>query len=293
VKKLFTFLTAFFIAASSFAQQVPNAGFETWQTKTGVGFMGPYIYDSPQQWEPGFISGLLASFGMKPNIGKSATAGSGNWSLKLTSDADSVGADVQTAFSLAPNFQPQALTGSFRTSGVVTDPNDYGIAFVFMTKWNGVSSDTIGFGTAELDSSPNSFKPFTAQVQYTSPAMPDSARIWLLYFPEGANTHILIDDLALINTLSAKENTKTITRLNLFPNPVHDQATLTFEASQPGNGMLTIRDLTGKEVFTYPLKGLQAGANTVPVLIQSMPAGMYLATVQTETGSQTLRFVKR
>jgi hypothetical protein len=293
MKKLFTFLIAFAFAATSFAQ-IPNNGLENWQTKTGLGLTGPFTYEIPQKWESGFISGFLAGIGMPPNIGKSTTKNSGNFSLKLSSNSDSIGADVMTAFNLGTNPRPQSFNGHFKTSGVVTNPNDYGQAFVFLTKWNGTSTDTIGFGVAELDNSPNGFKPFTAPIQYSSSANPDSAIIYMLYFPQQANTHILIDDLSFMSVLGTKENA-TFPELTFFPNPVsgNQKATLKFNAPKAEKATLIIRDVAGKEVKSMPLNNLQAGANSMEVPTDELKDGLYIATLESASGSQTFRFVKR
>lgn len=292
MKKLFTIIAALFISGSAFAQQVPNASFETWQTKTGLGLSGPYTYEKPQSWELGFISELLSSFGMKPNVGKSNVAGTGSFALKLSSNADSIGSDLTTEINLGPNARPAAMIGTFRTSGVVTDPSDYGQAYVFLTRWNGTSRDTIGFGSADLGSSPTSFTQFTAAISYTSNLNPDTAIAYLLYFPDEANTHVMIDDIAMLSLLGTKENTN-LAQLSLFPNPVTENATITFNAATAEKGTLIIRDLTGREIKNQPLGLMPAGNNTIQVHTSGLQAGMYTATLQTAKSHQTLRFVKR
>ncbi|MBK0403534.1 T9SS type A sorting domain-containing protein [Adhaeribacter sp. BT258] len=293
MKKLFTLAIAMAFAATSFAQ-TPNSSMENWQTKAGVGMSGPYTYQIPQKWELGFLSGLLTTIGVKPNVDKSTTKNSGSFALQLSSNSDSMGVDLMTTFNMGPNAQPQGFTGFFQTSGVVTDPNDFGQTFVFMTKWNGTKTDTIGFGMAELDSSPNSFKPFTANIQYTSNVTPDSAIIYFMYFPQEANTHVLIDDLSFIYLLGTKENT-AFPELTFYPNPVsgNQQATLKFTAPKAEKATLTIRDMVGKEVKTMPLNTLQAGANTIAINTDELKTGLYLATLESASGSQTFRFVKR
>ncbi|MFC5270903.1 T9SS type A sorting domain-containing protein [Adhaeribacter terreus] len=293
MKKLFTLAIAMAFAATSFAQ-IQNSSLETWQTKAGVGITGPYTYEIPQNWNLGFISELLAGFGIKPSIGKSTTANTGSFSLKLSSTADTIGADAMAAFSLGPNNRPQAFTGHFQTSGVVTDPNDYGQAIVFMTKWNGTKTDTIGYGMTDLDNAPNGFKPFTANIQYSNNLTPDSAIVYFLYLPEEGNTHVLIDDLAFITTVGIKENI-TFPELTFYPNPVsgNQKATLKFIAPKAEKATLTIHDVVGKAVKTIPLHTLLAGANTVEIATDELKNGLYTATLQSASGSQTFRFVKR
>ena len=294
MKKLFTFLTALLLASTSFAQQIPNNDFENWQTKSGFGPTGPYTYELPQNWEPGFITGLLSAFGMKPNIGKASPGSSGNYALQLSSTADTIGADIQCTIAIPPgNYMPDGLVGEFKTSGVVTDPNDYGFAFVLMTKWNGTSRDTIGFGTGDLASSPNMFTNFQIPISYATSVQPDSATIYFLYFPEEGNTSIQIDGLTFISLLGTAKETAASSRLKLFPNPVTEKTTLTFNAQKAGKGTLIIRDMVGKEVKNLPLTNVNAGANNIPVQTADLKKGIYTITLQTEKETQTLRFLKQ
>jgi hypothetical protein len=253
---------------------------------------GPFTYNVPQNWELGFISELMASFGMAPNVAKSTVASTGGFALQLKSNADSVGSDLSATFGLGPNARPSALSGTFRSSGAVTDPSDYGQAFIFLTKWNGTSRDTIGFGSADLASSPGAFTPFNAPITYTGNSNPDTAIVYMLYFPDEANTHVIVDDLALISLLGTKENT-ALAQFKFFPNPVSDNATITFNAASAEKGTLIIRDMTGREIKNQPLGLLKTGANAIPVNTSDLKAGLYTATLQTAKSNQTLRFEKR
>jgi hypothetical protein len=293
VKKLFIFLVALMLTSATFAQQIPNAGFETFQTKAGIGFTGPYTYDIPQNWHLGFISDLLAGFGMKPNIGKGTPAQAGSFALKLSSTADTVGADVECSFGLPANSRPGALAGNFRTSGTVTDPDDYGHAFVFMTKWNGTSRDTIGFGGADLASSPTGYTNFTALIQYMNAVQPDSATIYFLYFPDEGNTNIMIDNLSFVNSMGTKKDINSLNQLSLFPNPVTDKATLNIKVQKPVKGTIVIRDMVGKDVKSLPATALNAGANSITLETAGLKNGVYTITLQTENETQTLRFLKQ
>jgi hypothetical protein len=229
VKKLFTFFAAFLISTLSFAQ-VPNNSFEMWQTKTGFGMAGPFSYQIPQAWELGFVSDMLASFGIAPNVGSSPVSQNGTSSLKLSSmpmtfmgATDTVGADVAGTFAISN--RPASLNGYFRTSATVTNPTNYGHAMVFLTKWTPAGRDTIAFGGADLDSSPNAFTAFSAPIQYMNNLTPDTAIVWFAYFPEDANVNILIDNVALVGTIAGVKDAPLYNDLKFFPNPVTNNAT--------------------------------------------------------------------
>lgn len=299
MKKLFTFLTTLLVASAAFAQQVPNHSFENWQTKSGFGLTGPFSYDLPQNWKLGYITSQTSSF-VKPNIGKGMPAQIGSHSLKLSSASfsfmgatDTLGADVEAGFGINMG-RPSSLEGYFQTSAVVTDPNDYGHVIVFLTTTTPTGRDTIAYGGADLDSSPNTFKPFSAPVQYLDNRMPDSAFVWILYYPKEVNSHILIDNLSLVNNITGqKKEASLYEKLALFPNPATDKAILTFNSPKAEAASLVIRDLVGKEVKTINLNTLQAGVNNVEIPVVELKKGIYLATLQSSRGTQTLRFVKQ
>ena len=297
MKKLFTLVAALLYATASFAQQIPNSGFETWQTKTGTGLTGPYTYQMPQNWEIGFITEIISSLGLPPNIDKSTTnAGNGNSSLKLSAVAmpgmGVIGSDIATTFALGPNKKPDALTGSFRTSSAVTNPDDYGHAMVFATKWNGTSRDTIGAGGVTLETSPNGFTQFNAPIQYMNNDVPDSTIVYFLYFPENGNQHLLIDNLNLLFQVSGTKENTAKAQLKLSPNPVTDNARVTFQTTKAGNGTITIRDLTGKEIKQQPISNITPGANAILLETKELKKGIYTATLQTANSLETLRFIK-
>ena len=211
--------------------------------------------------------------------------------MTFMGSTDTVGADVAGSFGISS--RPASLNGFFRTSAAVTNPDNYGQAIVFLTKWGPGGRDTIAIGGTELTSSPGAFSSFSAPIQYMNNQTPDSAIVWFVYFPQDANVNILIDNVALVGTVAGVKDAALYNELKFYPNPVTANATLTFNAPKAENTTLRITDITGKEVKTMALGNLNAGANTVEVPLEDLKKGMYLATLQTTRGTQTLRFVKQ
>jgi hypothetical protein len=124
-------------------------------------------------------------------------------------------------------------------------------------------------------------------------AQPDSAIIYFLYFPDEANTNIMIDNLSFVNTLGTKKEIASLNQLSLYPNPVSDKATLTIKAQRSEKGLIVIRDMMGKEVKNIPATNLNADANAVTLETNELKKGIYTVTLQTENETQTLRFLKQ
>jgi len=80
--------------------------------------------------------------------------------------------------------------------------------------------------------------------------------------------------------------------LSAWPNPFQQQLTVTMEAEAAERSRLTIRDLSGKLLIGQDLP-LQKGTNSVPLSsLSRLAKGVYLLTITTSRGQQTLRVLK-
>ena len=80
--------------------------------------------------------------------------------------------------------------------------------------------------------------------------------------------------------------------LNLTPNPVGNQATVTVDFKKAiGNATITVMTLNG-EVKLVETQQLNEGSNAVNLNTSSLSPGIYFLRVQTESGLKTTRFVK-
>ncbi len=83
--------------------------------------------------------------------------------------------------------------------------------------------------------------------------------------------------------------------LRVEPNPARDVATLGFSLPRPGEARLELFDAAGRRVATRSLGPLAAGAHRLPLergLLASLPSGLYVARVSTET-SRAIGLVAR
>lgn len=83
------------------------------------------------------------------------------------------------------------------------------------------------------------------------------------------------------------------TNVSLHPNPVEDRATLVFDQPITGDVLLTVRDLTGKTVFSFRPDTDGEDCFRVPMEMESLRRGIYILQVVFPNGKvKTLRFQK-
>lgn len=80
--------------------------------------------------------------------------------------------------------------------------------------------------------------------------------------------------------------------LRVSPNPFHDGFKVEYGVAQTGAVQLILTDLTGKIVQNISFDSLLTGTYTAFLTTNTLPAGMYLLTVQTENGRTTAPVVK-
>jgi D-alanyl-D-alanine carboxypeptidase len=83
-------------------------------------------------------------------------------------------------------------------------------------------------------------------------------------------------------------------KLTAFPNPFTNQVTLSFSVIQPGHASLRIYDMNGKMVSTV-FSGVASKNMVKQVNVQSgkIPAGMYVARLQTTSGLSQRKLVRQ
>jgi hypothetical protein len=80
--------------------------------------------------------------------------------------------------------------------------------------------------------------------------------------------------------------------LSAWPNPFHQQLTVTMEAAEADKARLTIRDISGRLLIGQDLS-IQKGTNSIPLSsLSRLAKGAYLLNIITSRGQQTLRVLK-
>ena len=79
--------------------------------------------------------------------------------------------------------------------------------------------------------------------------------------------------------------------LRLYPNPVSDQLTLDLESQKDSDLLLSLVGIDGKTYYSRA-EQLQQGQQQVQLDVQNLVPGIYFVRLQTESGIESLKFVK-
>jgi Secretion system C-terminal sorting domain len=91
--------------------------------------------------------------------------------------------------------------------------------------------------------------------------------------------------------LASKAATEQVKGLSVAPNPTEGAAKLSFELKKASAVTVRVLDVTGREVALVTNATKLAAGTQVIQLPASLNAGLYLASVTTEVGTQSVRFV--
>lgn len=99
-----------------------------------------------------------------------------------------------------------------------------------------------------------------------------------------------VDTLAL-QEVTAMANPKSTNSIKVFPNPAKDNITVTIGNTDAMQGALTITAINGKQLFSRNLS-LAKGNSLYNLNISFLAKGMYYLQLNTDKGSQTVKFIK-
>jgi hypothetical protein len=79
--------------------------------------------------------------------------------------------------------------------------------------------------------------------------------------------------------------------LSIFPNPVMNEANISYQLNRQGNASVQIYDITGKIVQQFALANQTKGTNTFSVNCSQMTSGIYMVKVQAEGQTFSSKFI--
>lgn len=286
--KFFTLMFfVLFITASAIAQDtIANPGFENW-AYTPVPNPGYY---NPDPWHT--LNSLTALVGTTTAYQDSVPSEvhSGKYSLKLVTKVAgpriapgmlSSGPISQSGpYGGTPiNSRPQKMNGWFKYFPFGADTASMEI---HLFKWNSatMTHDEIGTGIKLVSDSVTSWTNFSVPVSYTSTAVPDTAL--LLFFASNnnpkVNTILLLDDLSYDYTSDVKENETLEARV--FPNPVSDEITVSFDQERSGYVEINLFSIDGKLMKNLFADKNNSSSFTRTFDISGLTCGVYLLEIK-------------
>jgi hypothetical protein len=262
---------------SLFAQNIPNAGFETW---TATGFPA---YQNPNGWGNLNGSTWLGGAGVLTcERASGADAHSGSYAMKLTSKSvfglgDAPGITVTgnintSTQELEGGFvytqRPDFLKGWYKYS--FSTPDTCSIE-VLIWKWNAQTQqrEIIAEGSYSQNSVVSSFAQFSLPLTYQSSATPDSARIFMISTVDAnikLGSSLIVDDLEFIScaSFSASVGTTDVT------------------TNGGSDGIVTAIVSGGATPYSYAWSGGQTSSS-----LNGLTADTYCLTVTDSNGCTT------
>lgn len=295
MKKLVYFaLTTLPFLANSVYAQIPNGGFETWNS------MG--AYENPASWAT--MNNTTATYSLF--TATKATPGSpGSSYMKLTSKTinGSVVPGVAVCGKL-DTLTKQPISGVPYTQRSATFGGKWqhmifgssqGSVMVMLTKWNATQSkrDTIASAAQTLAGMAMSWSNFSMNLAYVdSLRYPDSCLIVLRASGSAPtnNDYLWVDNLAFTGTVAVYQPPVTTgihdhsatdaIRFNVFPNPAKDVITINLSTVLNSNTKIQITDITGKVVREIIPTPEAAALNSLTIETDGLEKGIYTLTIK-------------
>jgi len=298
MKNIFTLVIVFCCCFTANAQ-IPNAGFEAWDSSAG--------YKVPVGWDNMNASTASSSvFTCSP-----ATPGfNGDYYLDLTTKNIS-GMGVVPAIAVSGKLdpvthrpatgfpytgRPKFLTGVYEY--MAYSSTDQGYIAMLLTKWNtGTNSrDTIAHSFYALPGMYMVWTRFFIPMTYFSSATPDSAMIILA--ASGASftavdaSYLWTDNLAFVdsNALETANVTGKNSRFVVSPNPAHHQTYLSFTCNHATRVSIDLLDINGR-VITSLQADAHGGADQFPINVAQLSPGLYFVRATDDEETHIERFV--
>ncbi len=244
----------------SFSQILPNAGFENW---TGFG-----LYEMPDSWKT--TDSISTGQGLQHSASKELTdIHGGSFALKLNpftyfsfaipgaASNGAINASTYQVIGGSPDTVRHAtLDGWYKFSPT---GGDSVIVSIAMYKWNGTSRDLVGAGEFKDTTSTTAYTSFSVNINYYSPAVPDSMLI-ILYAGSRvlATSHIgttlLIDDLSFSGVVGTHEIYNIVNAIRVFPIPAINELNVQVDLKHNIHSSFEILDVSGKRILVHDMK---------------------------------------
>lgn len=298
----------------TYAQQLPNAGFENWHTYA--------IYTSPTDSflvsDPNAFYSLnlgTTGYDISGTVGatKSTDSHSGSYALRLTSgvfDLNPLGFPIVdtsaiVALGLLPNgpgqepiegvpftFRPTKFSFWYKYQPVGTTDT----AIVSVRFSNSVDGD---IGRAEykiFGSAVNTYTKVEVDINWDSPNMPDTVEVGMASGMCGivlgsdpidgsqiGNT-LYIDDLLFVYGTTGINEAKTELDVTVSPNPASDRLTISFKEDNKGETTLNIYNVLGSLALTKTIN-----QNNEQIDVRDLQSGHYIVELKNDLGSSRKR----
>ncbi len=262
-KLILLFLVILSFSVKSGAQNVPNGDLENWHS----GGSGITAFEMPDYWQTTDSFSILQ--GQHSVTKEASNVYHGSYAMRLTpfmytiftvpgvaSNGVINTTNLQIIGGTPNTVRHQKLTGWYQYA---PSGGDNWSILVGLFKWNGTSRDTIAFGALSSTASVATYTNFEVNLNYLSPADPDTVLITIYSGPTALNaahmgTTLLIDSLSFSGVVSGVNDISNLVRsLRVFPVPAANDLTVSLELSKNMETKFEITDLQGKRILVHEM----------------------------------------
>ena len=283
------------MSTASYAQTIPNAGFENWTTTT---------FSDPDNW--GTFNSTTAPLGAS-TVEQGAPGNPGSFYIKITSKTIApLGIVPGVAVTGIINIATQSVSGGFPISSrpakltgkwqyMSYGITDTGSVTVLLSHWNTIThaKDTVSYTHRLLTGMVMSWASFNIILNYQSSSLtPDTAMIVLAASnaTPANNSYLYVDALAFTGSVGIDENSSSAKMLSVYPNPSSNLLNVSFTLENSSNVKVQLLDLSGKLLQELNSKS-SVGENTLSMNLEGIDNGIYFVRLLTDNGTETKKIV--
>ncbi len=294
MKKILLLIGGLSLFLSSIKAQIPNGGFENWDT-TNL-FIYKHIY--PIGWMSNNL--YWQSVNKQNAVVPSTDAHSGNYSMKMTVLNDT--SEYKQGASCG-TFEGDLLMGEANGKFAINS-KPAGIEFwhkftspkkesflLFVNLYNG--ENQVGSAMIYSEENSTSWSKLASVIDYSSNETPDSASISIMVgFSDTptVGTVFMIDDLSFTTTTAINE-ISIENGLNVYPNPSQGEINITLNDAPSKDLLLSLKDISGRTIKTFSNEELVFSHNEIKLKINSYEPGIYLLEMKSNSKILSKRII--
>ena len=243
--------------------QIPNNGFETWETDPSGNL-------NPSDWE-------TTNSDPDVSVEQYAPAKVGNWSVKVKTFDPGFMAIAGIAFTAFPLSQRPAFFTGWVKSSIM--PGDAAYIIISLYKGDSIvaSPDSCTF---IIDTTIEDYTRFSYRLAYVSSQIPDSGNIMIIAGNLGGvslGTEIIVDELTFEQGVGLDENTSgsSVIAGPAYPNPTSGRVFLPVTLNKSGSLEVEIFNLLGSRIKSVDFGFMDSGSQKLELSADGLPDGIY------------------
>lgn len=277
-----TLASTFLLLTCTIIAQIPNSGFETWESVSG--------HLNPASW--GTMNNTTAQYSIYTAT-KGTPGSPGTSYLKLTTKVvngvkvngiavsgvlDSITKQPISGFPYTD--RPQSFKGKWQH---MIYGSSQGSLNVKLTRWDSIAGqrETVAIANQVLSGMAMAWANFTINFTYQSNYNPDTCIITLKASGTNptANDYLWVDNLSFYGlVVGISEQNNSNNKINIFPNPCSEKLNLSIYVEKSSNISIQLYDIEGK-IIQFDDFGVQQGTIEKSISVDNLAKGKYFINV--------------